>query len=64
MLKLKRVYRFTIVHMIGLIGGLGIMLSTLSLYFSANSDFLVPMVFFGIVTWFYFEVIAPNNKNN
>tara|TARA_R110001632_G_scaffold68587_3_gene160703 strand:- start:1854 stop:2048 length:195 start_codon:yes stop_codon:yes gene_type:complete len=64
MLKLKRVYRFALINLLGIVGSIGTMLSVMSLYFTANNDFLVPMVFFGLITWFYIEVVVPNNKNN
>ena len=62
MLKLKRVYRFALINLLGIVGSIGTMLSVMSLYFTANNDFLVPMVFFGLITWFYVEVVIPNNK--
>tara|TARA_R110000744_G_scaffold23967_1_gene60511 strand:+ start:468 stop:656 length:189 start_codon:yes stop_codon:yes gene_type:complete len=62
MLKLKRVYRFALINLLGIVGSIGTMLSVMSLYFTANNDFLVPMVFFGLITWFYVEVVIPNKK--
>tara|TARA_B110000285_G_scaffold219440_1_gene270029 strand:- start:270 stop:449 length:180 start_codon:yes stop_codon:yes gene_type:complete len=59
---MKKVYKFALVHLVGFVGSVGVMLSVMSLYFTANNDFLIPMVVFGLVTWFYAEVIAPNNK--
>jgi len=62
MIVMKKVYRFALVHLLGFVGSVGVMLSVMSLYFTANNDFLIPMVVFGLITWFYAEVVAPNNK--
>lgn len=59
---MKRVYRFALMHFIGIVGSLMTMLSVWSLYFTANKDFAVPMVIGGLLTWFYIEVVTPKSK--
>jgi len=58
---MKKIYRFALVHLLGFVGSVGVMISVMSLYFTANNDFLIPMVVFGLITWFYAEVVAPDN---
>jgi len=59
---MKRVYRFALVNLIGLVGAVGSMVSVWSMYFTGNKDFLVPFVIFGLITWFYIEVVVPKDK--
>lgn len=59
---MKRVYRFALMHFIGIVGSLMTMLSAWSLYFTANKDFVVPMLFGILATWFYIEVVSPKKK--
>ena len=56
---MKRAYRFALVNLIGLVGAVGSMVSVWSMYFTGNKDFLVPFVIFGLITWFYIEVVVP-----
>lgn len=58
----KRVYRFALVNLIGLVGAVGSMVSVWTMYFTGNRDWLVPFVIFGLITWFYIEVVAPKSK--
>ena len=59
---MKRVYRFALMHFIGIAGGTLTAVSVWSLYFTANNIFLLPMIFGGLMTWLYLEVIAPKAK--
>lgn len=59
---MKRVYRFALVNLIGLVGAVGSMVSVWTMYFTGNRDWLVPFVIFGLITWFYIEVVAPESK--
>ena len=59
---MKRVYRFALVNLIGLVGAVGSMVSVWTMYFTGNIDWLVPFVIFGLITWFYIEVVAPKDK--
>ena len=49
-------------NLIGLVGAVGSMVSVWSMYFTGNKDFLVPFVIFGLITWFYIEVVVPKDK--
>ena len=59
---MKRVYRFALVNFIGLVGAVGSMVSVWTMYFTGNRDWLAPFVIFGLITWFYIEVVVPKNK--
>lgn len=56
---MRRVYRFALMHFIGIAGATLTAVSVWSLYFTANNIFLLPMIFGGLMTWLYLEVIAP-----
>lgn len=56
---MKRVYRFALINLIGLVGLFGFMCSVWGLYFSGNTDYFVGVVFGSLLTWFHIEVVAP-----
>ena len=59
---MKRIYRFALMHFIGIAGATLTAVSVWSLYFTANKIFLLPMIFGGLMTWLYLEVVAPDKK--
>jgi len=59
---MKRVYRFAVMNFIGIIGATLTAVSAWSMYFTANKDWFIPMIFGGLLTWFYLEVVAPKGK--
>ena len=59
---MKRVYRFALMNFIGIIGVTLTAVSVWSMYFTANKDWFIPMIFGGLVTWFYLEVVTPKGK--
>lgn len=59
---MKRVYRWAMFNFIGIVGMLATAIGVWCAYFSLNNDWLVLSLFGGLVTWFYLEVVAPNNK--
>lgn len=59
---MRRVYRFALMNLIGIVGATLTAVSVWSLYFTANKDWFIPMIFGGLITWFYIEVVTPTNK--
>jgi hypothetical protein len=59
---MKKVFRYALVNLIGLVSSVCSMVSVWTMYFTGNTDWLVPFVIFGLITWFYIEVVTPNNK--
>ena len=59
---MKKVYRWAMFNFIGIMGMLATAIGVWGAYFSLNNDWLVLSLFGGLVTWFYIEVVAPNNK--
>ena len=59
---MKKVYRWAIAHFIGIAGMVSTMCGAWFSYFTYNNDWLVLSLFGALVTWFYLEVVAPNNK--
>jgi len=60
--KMKKVYRWAIVHFIGIMGAVATATGVWSAYLSQNNDWFILAIFGALVTWFYLEVVAPNNK--
>jgi len=58
----KRLYRFALINSIGIIGLVLTLVSVWCLYFTANTDWCIPMFIGGLLTWFYAEVVNPNAK--
>ena len=56
---MKRVYRFALVNCIGIFGILMTCVSVWCMYFTGNKDWFIPMIFGGLITWFYIEVVTP-----
>lgn len=61
---MKKVYRWAMFNFIGIMGMLSTAIGVWCAYFSLNNDWLVLSLFGGLVTWFYLEVVAPNNKQH
>lgn len=59
---MRRVYRFALMNLIGIVGATLTAVGVWSAYFSMNNDWLILAVFGALVTWFYIEVVTPNNK--
>jgi len=59
---MKKVYRWAMFNFIGLMGMTATMVGVWSAYLSMNNDWLVLAFFGALVTWFYIEVVTPNNK--
>lgn len=59
---MKKVYRWTLVHFIGIAGMVSTAVGVWSAYLSQNNDWFILAIFGALVTWFYLEVVAPNNK--
>lgn len=60
--KMKKVYRWAVVHFIGIMGAIATATGVWSAYLSMNNDWFILAIFGALVTWFYLEVVAPNNK--
>lgn len=59
---MKKVYRWALFNFIGIAGMISTMCGVWFAYFSQNKDWWVLALFGALVTWFYLEVVAPNNK--
>jgi uncharacterized membrane protein YfcA len=59
---MKKVYRWAIAHFIGIAGMISTAVGAWFAYFTYDKDWFVLSVFGVLITWFYLEVVAPNNK--